>query len=63
MVAIENTRLEELAPTFAFVDPFGWSGAPMDVMADLLRPRCELLFTFIYDQTSRFINKRFWESR
>lgn len=69
VVAIENTRFEEgvkdileesdgkeIAPTFAFVDPFGWSGAPMDVMADLLRPRCELLFTFIYDQTSRFIS-------
>jgi three-Cys-motif partner protein len=47
---------QEIAPTFAFVDPFGWSGAPMEVMADLLRPRCELLFTFIYDQTSRFIS-------
>lgn len=69
VVAIENTRFEEgvkdildeldghdLAPTFAFIDPFGWSGAPMDVMSDLLRPRCDLLFTFIYDQTSRFIS-------
>jgi len=69
VVEIENTRFEdgvkeilgqldgkEIAPTFAFVDPFGWSGAPMDVMADLMRPRCELLFTFIYDQTSRFIS-------
>lgn len=44
-----------LAPTFAFVDPFGWSGAPMDIMAELLNSKCELLFTFIYDQTSRFI--------
>ncbi len=46
---------ERLAPTFAFVDPFGWSGAPMEVMAALLNSKCELLFTFIYDQTSRFI--------
>lgn len=69
VVEIENTRFEEgvkeileqldgkeIAPTFAFIDPFGWSGAPMEVMADLLRRRCELLFTFIYDQTSRFIS-------
>jgi three-Cys-motif partner protein len=69
VVEVENKRFEdsvkeileelegkELAPTFAFIDPFGWSGAPMEVMADLLRPRCELLFTFIYDQTSRFIS-------
>lgn len=46
----------DIAPTFAFVDPFGWSGAPIDVMAGLLTSRCELLFTFIYDQTSRFIS-------
>lgn len=47
---------KQIAPTFAFVDPFGWAGAPMDVMAELLNRRCELLFTFIYDQTSRFIS-------
>ena len=40
----------QMAPTFALIDPFGFSGVPMDVIAELLQFRkCELLFNLIFD--------------
>lgn len=40
----------KMAPTFALIDPFGFSGVPMRVIADLLQfPKCELLFNLIFD--------------
>jgi three-Cys-motif partner protein len=45
-----------LAPTFAFVDPFGYSGLPMDLLADLLAyPRTELFVNFMVGHVQRFI--------
>jgi three-Cys-motif partner protein len=39
-----------LAPTFALIDPFGFSGVPMTAIADLLQfPKCELLFNLIFN--------------
>ena len=54
------TKLREhdhrLAPTFAFVDPFGWSGVPMKTIRDLLAfNKCEVLFNFMYDSVNRFV--------
>lgn len=47
---------KSLAPTLAFVDPFGWSGVPMTVIRDLLSPdKCEVLFNFMYDSVNRFV--------
>lgn len=46
----------KIAPTFAFIDPFGWSGVPMTTIRDLLSSRkCEVLFNFMYDSLNRFI--------
>ena len=51
-VGIQN----QLAPTFAFVDPFGWSGVPLSVICELLSSdKCEVLFNFMYDSVSRFV--------
>ena len=37
-----------LAPTFAFIDPFGYSGLPMDLLADLLaHPKTEVFVNFM----------------
>ena len=37
-----------LAPTLAFIDPFGWSDIPMSIVRDLLSSdKCEVLFTFM----------------
>lgn len=43
-------------PTFAFIDPFGWSGVPFDAVSNILRnPSCEVLVTFMYEEINRFI--------
>ncbi len=45
-----------LAPTLAFIDPFGWSGVPMATIRDLLSARkCEVIFNFMYDSVNRFV--------
>jgi three-Cys-motif partner protein len=43
------------APVFAFLDPFGFTGIPFDVVSDILRrPRAEVLVTFMYEEINRF---------
>ncbi len=45
-----------LAPTFAFVDPFGFSGAPLQVVARIASyPGCECLITFAFESINRFL--------
>lgn len=47
---------KSLAPTFAFVDPFGWSGLPMYVIARLLAyNKCEVFVNFMIDHVNRFV--------
>jgi len=47
-----------LAPSFFFVDPFGFSGVPFDVIKDILSiPRTELFLTFMYRDMARFLRK------
>jgi three-Cys-motif partner protein len=49
-------RRRLLAPTFAFVDPFGFAGVPMQLMGRILRnPRCECLITFMHEAINRFL--------
>jgi three-Cys-motif partner protein len=48
---------KQLIPTFAFVDPFGFSHTPMSVIAGIMRnPRCEVLITFMYEESNRFLS-------
>ncbi|MER7894350.1 three-Cys-motif partner protein TcmP [Micromonospora sp. NPDC094482] len=50
-----KTQKAQLAPTFAFVDPFGVTGLPMDLLADLLSfNRCELFVNYIVNTAVRF---------
>jgi three-Cys-motif partner protein len=47
---------QRLAPTFAFVDPFGWSQTPFSIVKRLLtNDKCELLINFMYEDINRFI--------
>ncbi|WP_433513938.1 three-Cys-motif partner protein TcmP [Nonomuraea sp. CA-143628] len=47
-----------LAPTFAFVDPFGYSGLPMNLLTDLLAyPRTEIFVNFMVGHVQRFITR------
>ena len=46
-----------LAPTFAFVDPFGYSHTPFSLIARLMtQPRCEVLINFMYEEINRFLS-------
>ena len=48
---------KNLAPTFAFVDPFGVKGLPMDLLRRLLSfDRCELFVYFDFNTVNRFAN-------
>lgn len=48
----------ELAPTFAFIDPFGFKDTPLELICRLLSfPRCEVLFTFMFDHINRFLEQ------
>lgn len=45
-----------LPPTFAFVDPFGFSGLPFDLMRRLrMHDRSEVFITFMVDSINRFL--------
>jgi three-Cys-motif partner protein len=54
-------RLAQLAgaPAFVLVDPFGWTGIPMRIMADLMkRPSTELLLNFMFEEINRFLSHK-----
>lgn len=45
-----------LAPTFAFIDPFGWTDFPMELIARLLNHRsCEVFVNFMVGNVNRFL--------
>ena len=47
---------QSLPPTFAFIDPFGWSGVSFNSVRRILAsPSCEVLVTFMYEEINRFI--------
>lgn len=57
---IEQLREQKanLAPTFAFIDPFGYSGIPMDLLSDLLAyAHTEVLINFMVGNVQRFISR------
>lgn len=48
---------QQLAPTFAFIDPFGFSGIPFSLIERLLQhPRSEAFITFMVDAINRFLD-------
>ena len=48
-----------LAPTFAFIDPFGFSGVPAALIGRLLKnPRVEVFINFAVDSINRFIGTK-----
>lgn len=48
----------QLAPTFAFVDPFGYKDVPMELIRDLVsHPSCELFIYFDFNSANRFAGK------
>jgi len=56
IVAEARERNWRLAPTLAFIDPFGWSGVPLRLISELLSfEKCEVLFNFTFDSVNRFV--------
>lgn len=48
---------KRLAPTFAFIDPFGYKDVPMSLIRDLVsHSSCELFIYFDFNSVNRFAN-------
>jgi three-Cys-motif partner protein len=48
---------KQLAPTFAFIDPFGYKDVPMALIQNLVsHPSCELFIYFDFNSVNRFAN-------
>jgi len=46
-----------LAPSFVFIDPFGFSGIPFKLVQRILQnPRCEVFITFMVNAVQRFLD-------
>lgn len=55
LVEYLEEQKRRLAPTLAFVDPFGFSGMPMALLSRLTAyDRCEVVVNFMYDHINRF---------
>ena len=55
LASLINDEKQGLAPTLAFLDPFGISGVPLNLIAQLLASdKCELFITFMADHLNRF---------
>jgi three-Cys-motif partner protein len=58
LIEFYTSRQRPLAPTFAFVDPFGWTGVPFSLLAQILGyPSCEVLVNFMYEEINRFLTQ------
>jgi three-Cys-motif partner protein len=55
LASLIRDKKQGLAPTLAFLDPFGISGVPLNLIAQLLASdKCELFVTFMADHLNRF---------
>ena len=46
---------KSMAPTFLFIDPFGFSGVPMEQIKRFMKNKwCEVLITFMLEEITRF---------
>lgn len=56
---IDNRGARSLVPTFAFIDPFGWKGVPIDLITNLVRDRrSELFILFSFNSVNRWIGHK-----
>ncbi len=55
MLEVLDRQKARLAPTFAFIDPFGFSGVSIELIGRLLDfDKCEVFFNLMYDYINRF---------
>lgn len=57
-----NSEALRLAPSFVFIDPFGFKGIPIEIVRRIMEhKKCEVLINFMYEDINRFLaNKRLW---
>ena len=54
---LDSCSNEGMPPTFAFIDPFGWSGVPFSIVQEIMgHSSCEVLVTFMYEEINRFLS-------
>jgi three-Cys-motif partner protein len=54
-----ESKQKNLAPTFAFIDPFGYGGLPLYLVKRILAfAHCEVFINFAYDSINRFIEAK-----
>jgi three-Cys-motif partner protein len=47
----------KLAPTFAFIDPFGFKDIPFNLIKELMKNnKCEVLINFMFEEINRFVD-------
>jgi len=58
-----DEQKKRIAPSFVFIDPFGFEGIPFDVIKRIMEnSQCEVFITFMYDDINRFMkNKKLWK--
>lgn len=45
-----------VVPTFALIDPFGWTGVPFSIVSELMaRSSTEVVFNFMHEEINRFL--------
>lgn len=52
-----------LMPTFAFIDPFGFTGIPLSIIENIMKsPKTEVLINFMYEEINRFTSlQKVWD--
>lgn len=58
LLAFYRQRAQPLPPTFAFIDPFGWTGVPFALVKEIIQyPSCEVLVNFMFEEINRFVGQ------
>jgi three-Cys-motif partner protein len=56
---VDDRGNRSFVPTFAFIDPFGWKGVPLNLIANLVRDkRSELFILFSYNSLNRWLTHK-----
>ena len=53
-----DEQKKRIAPSFVFIDPFGFKGIPFEVIKRIMEnPKCEVFITFMLEGINRFMSK------
>lgn len=64
IISYLEEQKKQLAPAFIFIDPFGFTGIPFELIKKVMKfPSCEVFITFMYEEINRFISdQKLWDS-